>query len=107
MFIIAVQYLYATKVRNKMTNPNKSIQTNRTVLADNVIETVRASVRIRTEIAAALGVNPRTVDKWSVNNDPQLCLPDSMDVIRRNITLRGDGGFTQKLSISEPHHIVD
>lgn len=75
----------------------------RTVLSEKVIAYVRASVNIRTKIAAALNVNPFTVGKWAKNNDPQLCLPDSLAIIKANITLPNGESYTTKVTIGETH----
>lgn len=86
---------------------SKSQNKTRKALSEKVLIVVTESKTIRDEIAAAVGVHTYTVQRWCKNNDPQLCIKESLDVIRKFVTVRGNGGFTIDIPVEQPHYYVD
>ncbi len=79
------------------------MSTKRTVLVPKILAEVRASNRIRNLIAISLNNSANTVGTWARNNDPYLCLPDSMKVIKEEIPLPDGESYTCEVEIGDKH----
>lgn len=81
--------------------------TKRTVLVSKVHKAIDSTPSIRTAIAAALDVSYATVTRWSKNNDPYLCLPDSLKVIKQNISIPDGESYTEEVEIGNKYLAVN
>jgi len=82
-------------------------QKSKKVLVEKIRVVVHTSVSLRVQIAIAMNVNPVTVWRWSKSNDPQLCDPKSLALIKKRITIPSGESYTTNAPIVEPHYYVD
>ena len=81
--------------------------TKRTVLVEKVLMALQGSTRVRTLIAASMGISVYTVSRWVKHNDPYLCLPDAMKVIMGNISIPEGESYTQEVEMGDKHLAVN
>ena len=77
--------------------------TKRTILKTEILSVVQTNVRLRGLLATALEVNPATIQRWAKDNDPYLCLPDSIFTIKSFLKLSKTSEITTQVEIGDKY----